>query len=348
MRYNSVYFLFFGITLCCAFGLKAQDAHLSQFYAAPIMLNPGLTGNFDGSYRLAAVYRDQWRSVMDHPFRTFAASFDMRQRLSRRSQTPDMLGFGVAFLADRADHSRFSTTSVLLSGAFHKALNTRGTNYLSFGIAGGINQRGLIYDNLVFNDQFNGVDGYTDPSSENLPNNSVVVPDFGAGVFWNVMPTPEASYHLGFSVQHFHQPNISFYGESSTEIPLYMKINAQAGAQWQVTRGFHLIPRLLASWQGPYMEYVAGINGRFSLGEFNEHGLYLGVWSRPVHAFSGLFDVDAVIYMAGIELGALNIGLSYDMNVSGLARASSGFGAFEVSVIYMGDYSNESVMCPRF
>ena len=200
MRFKSTYiFFFFLIAFCSSYLMQAQDAHLSQYYAAPIMLNPGLTGNFDGTYRLAAVYRDQWRSVMDDPFKTLSASFDMRRRLSKRSQYPDQLGFGISFFSDRADVSRFSTTSIMLSAAFHKSLDTRGNNYLSFGISGGINQRGLIYDNLTFNDMFNGVDGYTMPSDENLPNNNVVVPDFAAGVFWNVRPNQFASYHLGFS-----------------------------------------------------------------------------------------------------------------------------------------------------
>ena len=43
--------------------LVAQDPHFSQFYASPLTLNPALTGKFDGTFRLAANYRNQWPGI---------------------------------------------------------------------------------------------------------------------------------------------------------------------------------------------------------------------------------------------------------------------------------------------
>ena len=57
--------------------ISAQDIHFSMFYASPITLNPALTGVFDGTYRVAAIYRNQWQSVST-PYNTFAASFDIK------------------------------------------------------------------------------------------------------------------------------------------------------------------------------------------------------------------------------------------------------------------------------
>ena len=42
------------------FLLNGQDIHHSQFYTAPLNLNPGLTGIFNGDQRLALNYRRQW------------------------------------------------------------------------------------------------------------------------------------------------------------------------------------------------------------------------------------------------------------------------------------------------
>ena len=50
--------------------LQAQDVHFSQFYAAPLLVNPAQTGNFSGTARVGANYRDQWGSITV-PYRTF-------------------------------------------------------------------------------------------------------------------------------------------------------------------------------------------------------------------------------------------------------------------------------------
>src|ERR1700761_7009157 len=54
----------------------AQDIHFTQFDAVPLVINPAFTGNFDGQYRAAAIYRNQWQSVTV-PYVTYGASFDL-------------------------------------------------------------------------------------------------------------------------------------------------------------------------------------------------------------------------------------------------------------------------------
>ena len=47
-----------------AAGSHAQDAQLSQFDAAPILLNPALTGMYEGSdFRMSSNLRSQWNSI---------------------------------------------------------------------------------------------------------------------------------------------------------------------------------------------------------------------------------------------------------------------------------------------
>ena len=41
----------------------AQDIHFSQYYSAPLTINPALTGGFAGDYRAGVNYRTQWGSV---------------------------------------------------------------------------------------------------------------------------------------------------------------------------------------------------------------------------------------------------------------------------------------------
>ena len=53
----------------------AQDPNFSQFFASPLTLNPALTGKFDGVYRVAGNYRDQWPTI-NNAFVTKTVSFD--------------------------------------------------------------------------------------------------------------------------------------------------------------------------------------------------------------------------------------------------------------------------------
>ena len=66
------------LTLCVALVTmsNAQDPNFSQFFASPLTLNPALTGKFDGVYRVAGNYRNQWPTI-NNAFVTKTASIDI-------------------------------------------------------------------------------------------------------------------------------------------------------------------------------------------------------------------------------------------------------------------------------
>jgi hypothetical protein len=51
------------LILISVLSLKAQDPNFSQFFASPLTLNPALTGKFDGVFRIAGNYRNQWPTI---------------------------------------------------------------------------------------------------------------------------------------------------------------------------------------------------------------------------------------------------------------------------------------------
>ncbi|MBK6997474.1 MAG: type IX secretion system membrane protein PorP/SprF [Lewinellaceae bacterium] len=81
--------------------LSAQDKHFTQFYAAPLSLNPALTGAMEGSYRVGTIYRDQWRKVLDNPIKTFSMFADLRFDTRRKKNNDDAIGLGLMFLMIR-------------------------------------------------------------------------------------------------------------------------------------------------------------------------------------------------------------------------------------------------------
>lgn len=57
--------------------LRAQDAHYSQYYHAPALVNPALTGIYRGDVRFMANYRSQWHAVPVN-YNTFTGFADMK------------------------------------------------------------------------------------------------------------------------------------------------------------------------------------------------------------------------------------------------------------------------------
>ena len=92
--------LFVAITIA-AIQTQAQDLHFSQYYTHASMLNPSLVGNYDGSYRIAAIYRDQWSAAVGKSgFKTVGADVDFC--LLEGYLKTDKLAIGVGFFNDRS------------------------------------------------------------------------------------------------------------------------------------------------------------------------------------------------------------------------------------------------------
>src|SRR5690625_68635 len=76
-----------------------QNIHFSRYDFQPLLLNPAHTGAYPGSYRVTAVYRDQWANLLPNRFSTPAISVDAPLGISFRKQ--DWVGVGVNFYQDR-------------------------------------------------------------------------------------------------------------------------------------------------------------------------------------------------------------------------------------------------------
>jgi Type IX secretion system membrane protein PorP/SprF len=94
--------LFSTITICVVLATvsRAQDPNFSQFFASPLTLNPALTGKFDGSFRIAGNFRNQWPTI-NNAFVTRTASIDFGILQNRLSDI-DKLGVGILGVTDRA------------------------------------------------------------------------------------------------------------------------------------------------------------------------------------------------------------------------------------------------------
>ncbi len=337
-----------GFLIVAAAALHAQDKHFTQFYAAPLYLNPALTGAIEGQYRVGALYRDQWRKTLDEPIQTYNVSADLRFRARKKTVYQDAVGIGLQFTHDKVSVVDFNTTQIAMSGAYHKSLGTSNRHFLSLGLQAGLTQRNVNYAPLNFHDEFDGVAGYNLPTGEDLPPNNFSFLDLNTGLNYTARFGRYGAFFGGLGVHHSTQPVVSFYETTAEGDRLYRKYSAQFSATLPMSRDnrVSLLPRLLWASQGPHMEVNAGTNIRFAMGEFGGSALHLGSWVRTVRNDTNT-GLDAVVALAGIEINGVLIGLSYDINTTALSQGQQQ-NAFEISVTYLGNYESEEILCPKF
>lgn len=326
----------------------AQDQQFTQFYAAPLTLNPALTGAFEGKYRVGTVYRDQWRKVLDAPVRTFALAADLRFDASKKKVKEDAVGIGLLFTNDKAGIVDFSTTQIALSAAYHKSLGVNNKQYLTIGLQGGLTQRNVSYASLTFHDQFDGVSGYTFGTGEALPENNFSFTDLNLGLNYTAQVGRNGRVYAGAAFHHANQSRTAFFEAAKDGAKLYSRYSAQVAANIPLSRDgrVSLLPRFLIASQGPHMQVNTGANFRMAMGQYGGSALHLGGWARPVRNSDGM-GLDALVALAGIEFNNVLIGLSYDLNLKAIG-ANQRQGAFEISVAYLGNYDNEEILCPKF
>lgn len=348
MRHCLLIFLF---SLLLVMQGRSQDPHFSQFYNAALQVNPALTGVFNGHFRVAANYRNQWSSILGgDAFRTIAAGADMRYKVFQ----DDYFTFGFAALQDQAGAGQLRQSRGGLNLGFMKQLagGKYRTNdqYLSFGLQGGFGQYSLDYGNFWFSNQYNSGTEAVDPtlpSNELIGQNSNLFLDISAGLLYYALFDEDASVYAGGTIAHANRPKISFV-EGSDE-SLYTKYVIHAGGQVPFNDNFSMLPGAMIALQGPSQETVFGTNLRYTNHDWYEVAVRAGMWARLANKLDSGVNLDALIYSFILEVERWNLGVSYDVNHSSLKKASLSRGGVEISLIYIHPYqSRYRVNCPEF
>lgn len=334
------------ILLVASFSLFAQDYRFNQFYNAPLNLNPALTGKLKGLYRVVANYRVQSPPVITPaPFSTFSASADFG--LMRNQLRGDILGVGMIVSADNQAGGALKTTDMMASVAYHKSFGYYNDHYLSAGFQFGFKNRRLDVSQLFFESQFNpAVNGF-DLSLSNLESfdrNSYTRMNMNAGIFWSSNFTDNISAFAGASLFNLMRPRDSFFSSDSERD---LKLHTHGGMVITIDDKFMITPNAIYMTQQTASNWIVGSSFGYNLsGKRNpfETNVFFGAWYE---------GTGAIIGSAGFQTKGLQIGLSYDRTISDLSNANNGFGAFEVSIIYLGrpldsDKKYPIMHCPRF
>ena len=180
---------------------KAQDPNFSQFFASPLTLNPALTGKFDGIFRVAGNYRNQWPSI-NNAFVTKTASADFHLLKGYLSEI-DRWGIGGLFMSDQNGNGAITTNQFSLSTAYHKGLDEDGYHQIGVGFQGSYTDKRLDVYKLDFEDELTAL-GFTGTTSEIFPQSNLQVSylDINAGILYNGSTNGYNNFYVGASMYH--------------------------------------------------------------------------------------------------------------------------------------------------
>ncbi len=311
-QFTKIYVL---LLVLVAFNVDAQDPIYSQYYAAPLQLNPAFAGNTD--YPLFhANYRLQWPSIAQ-AYTTYSATYD--QYFDRTSS-----GLGFTVLSDDAGNGILK--NVKLAGIYSYRIRFNDDYNLKIGLEAGYIQTRLDWDKLLFSDQIDPATGVITsggtviPSTETQPEQlSNGVLDVSTGLlFYNPL------YYVGISFKHLNTPQNGFLGSSDSFVGLPTRISLHGGLQINFDRGnkkdegSFISPNVLLLKQGGFHQMNVGSYGSFK-------NLLLGIWYRTTFNNS-----DAVIFTAGAKLETIKLQYSYDYTISELGIDTGG--THEISI----------------
>jgi type IX secretion system PorP/SprF family membrane protein len=322
--------LFFALVTSVSY---AQDIHFTQFYASPTYLNPAFTGA-GGCSRASITYRNQWPGI-SKAYKTYLAYVD--------HFIPEYsIGGGLLVASDVAGSGGLRTTLIMPSIAYETRIGR--TFGMRAGFQPGVGIRSINYDKLMFGDQL--YRGGNVPTIEAPPLTKAYF-DIGAGMlFYN------DKYWAGFSANHLNRPDESLI-EAEAQLPV--KYSLHGGAKFKLEQDSKDLE--------DRKTFTTAFNYRgqqdfdqLDIGfYFTRYVVNVGLWYRGlpgVKAYKpGYSNNDALAVIVGFNNDNFNLGYSYDMTISKLAKLSSG--AHEISLTYTMCKKRKKkrkmiVPCPKF
>lgn len=340
--------VFFSI---CFLGLQfnafGQDPQYSQYYAAPLYLNPAMAGG-ELTGRVGFNYRNQWPSI-DAQFTTFSAYYD--------TYLPNYnSGIGFMVMQDTEGASKLRSTTI--SALYSYELKISDNAYFRPGFQASYIRREIgFYENLVFANQINPNDPFgpifpgTDLQGLGDPVNMLSL-SLGGMFFTD-------DFWIGISAHHVNEPNQSFL-DGVSKLPAKFSMHAgyrfdlgEGGMRQDFThirRQRYLTPTINYKRQGPFEQLDVGAY-------FYVEPIVFGLWYRglPYKPVENQSNRDAIVMMVGVNLlSGLNIGYSFDYTVSQLGIQSGGAHELSLSWTLPNKYAGQPnrrdtiLPCPKF
>lgn len=339
--------LFLAIILVSPFiGMKAQNLHFTYYDMAPMYVNPALTGDFLGTARVTGIIREQGRAITK-PFQTLNLALDAN--IIRGFTTGDWISAGVVLNAfDNSGTLRNKRSGQDLSLAYHLAMGKKAKNILSIGVQYARASRSLDLSEARTTSFY--VDGNTADVDQLLmsTNNEERLlessySDIVAGLVLKTQTGKSSYTRVGLSVGNILSPDISLVNSSRDELDL--RIMSFFDYRGMINKRLAWRPSIFYQRQGPFDELQ--LHAVFDYLAKPEKGIVVsaGLGSRLANSLD-------LQWILGGEYKDFKLGISYDMNLTGLSGASNTVGGYEFALgyiykLYKKPKVKPIIICPR-
>lgn len=312
--------------------VSSQDLHFSQFYSTPLMINPANTGRFKEDTRCSFIHRRQW-AALNSDFISTAFSTDMNFRTKWLKK--DKIGVGLLFFHDDLAQGTIKTSSIYLSGAYHRMLDQQRRHRLSGGVQFGFNQKSINDQYFRFPNQYPSfVFDRSVGNNENLANMNYGFLDAQMGLSYTFVWSEKTEIVTGVSFYQLRQPKESIFKSVGS--------NNTLGTRWIYTVGLN--KKLNDRWMiTPTAMYMRQSKGRdLNLGGFVTYNLRTDFIAQLTGGVFARVN-DAAIFMIGGRYKNIDAKFSYDATMSGVRNirgaddaTSKAIGAYELSINFYG------------
>jgi len=355
MQLKKYFLLIFLVTIILA-PTKGQDFHYTQYFMAPLGVNPALAGAYNGSYRINGIYRDQYRGSATQPFGGFSLNVDAP--IIRGIRKQDWVGVGLRMEQNKSGALGQKLNFYGLGVAYHLALDKKQTSIFTIGAQYGTG--GYTYNRLQqgdtgrmltasmagfsnqennFNNSQGGGGGGT--GATNVTGGSLN--DLTVGLLINRKnPKSGSDLKIGIAVEGILNPNRAVPNGSGQD-------KKGIGLSGLGTYEFEMSNR--ASLTSGLYYYSNKKASALVINSIYNYKLKPGD-KFILHGGLGLRNVRAGLIYLGATISGIRVGVAYDVDIGASTLATNNHKSIELGVTYIGKIYKKPkpkpiIYCPR-
>ncbi len=327
-----------------------QDPNFSQFFSSPLNINPALTANIRGQWRVISNYRNQWIGPST-PYTTGTISFDTKILQNTADNYIDegtRIGMGGMFMYDQAMEGvlKSSYASFNVSGNIRiaqgggietsgarmrhsskiKMDEGTGNSRLGVGLGAIYGNKRIDFNKLTFGEQFTGL-GFDSnlPSGETALSNMKPYFSTSAGILFSTN-NENSNFDLGVAAFHFNKPRQTVLDDDHQ----FLATRYVVHGNFETFLSDNAILNTNAIYQnqsGASYFSIGGALGYFLPNNEDDVILNAGLW---------YWSKNALVPYVGFNYRNFQLGVTYDITVSLLKEAPKKFRTFELCIIFRG------------
>ena len=330
--------------------LDAQKLHFTQFDFAPLVVNPALTGSFEGTIRLSGIFRDQYfgsqsQNIGSSPFQNLSLSAEYNA--IRGFGKFDWVAVGINMGQSSAGGLSIDETPLTgehqitnnifnISAAYHIGMGKKGNSIISIGAQYGSYSRS-IGDDLYFTSE---ILGNPDPNYLGQNMDGTGFSDLSAGVTFTSKSGKSNFFRTGVNFTHILTGNQTLLMTGGRD-DKSLGFIAFANMETAMGKRSSFRPAILYQQDGAFSHLEAQVKFGYLFKPEKQLSLVYGLGMRPGESFQILL---------GADYGQLRAGISYDLVTGGVRDAARE--TFELGVSYIFNIEKKpkripAVFCPR-